>query len=187
MPCYLVPHWSLSPLCHHRVALRLEEDDNGRSKQFASIDNQCHGLWLNYWSSTELCKKFAPTPTTTVSLKHLTYPASAIHACKTQWTCKTQRDEDNNMTSDIYVVHIYKLEQETGKLHGQLDTQRQSDHYNMGTACVLGHAWMKMVFCGCAGNRLWLMAVKMMSNEVCGTQRKSKNQATCGINLCVVG
>lgn len=29
MPYYLAPRWSLSPLCHHRVLLRLEEDDNG--------------------------------------------------------------------------------------------------------------------------------------------------------------
>lgn len=30
------PHWSLSSLCHHRTGLRLEEDDNGRSKQFCN-------------------------------------------------------------------------------------------------------------------------------------------------------
>lgn len=51
MPRYLAPHWSLSPPCHHRVMLRLEEDDNGCSKQFATADSQCHLPWLNYFSS----------------------------------------------------------------------------------------------------------------------------------------
>lgn len=38
-PRYLASHWSLSPPCHHRVMLRLEEDDNGRSKQRATTDS----------------------------------------------------------------------------------------------------------------------------------------------------
>lgn len=70
----------------------------------------------------------------------------------------------------------YKLEQGTGKLHGQLDKHRQSGHHNMSPACVLGHAWMKMVFCGAAGNMSGQMAVKMMTNEVSGTQEKSKTR-----------
>lgn len=41
-PRYLAPHWSLSPLCHHKFGLRLEEDDNGRSEQFATVVNKCH-------------------------------------------------------------------------------------------------------------------------------------------------
>lgn len=83
-------------------------------------------------------------------------------------------DEDNNITSDTYVVHVYKREQEAGKLHGQLDKQRQSGHHNMGPACVLGRAWMKMVFCGSTGNMPWQTGVKMKTNEVSGDRRRVK-------------
>lgn len=39
-PRYLASHWSLSPPCHYRVALRLEEDDSERAKQFETVFSQ---------------------------------------------------------------------------------------------------------------------------------------------------
>lgn len=126
MPCYLAPHWSLSPLCHHRVALRLEEDDNERSKQQLTINAVCYGWTASAGSS---CVSMACTSIYFLGqlypIANFFLPLQYIHTNTiSMQTCQRQTKTVCSKVHMLCVQVNYNRISTTGKQHRQLHKQK---------------------------------------------------------------